>query len=125
MYLYSNKREMAKIKIYHNNSCSKSRATLELLKDQNLDLEIQEYLTNIPSRSELKEILAMLNFKPMDLLRKNETLFKEKFSQLELSDEKWIDILLENPILIERPIVIKDGKAVIGRPIKQVIDLIK
>src|SRR5690606_32219035 len=103
----------------------KSRATLELLKGQNLDLEIQEYLTDIPSRSELKKILAMLNFKPMHLLRKNETLFKEKFSQLELSDEQWIDILLENPILIERPIVIKDGKAVIGRPIKQVIDLIK
>lgn len=112
------------IKIYHNNMCSKSRAALNLLKDNNEEIEIQEYLKEVPTKSELKEILKMLQMKPLELIRKNETLFKENYKDKNLSDEEWIDIMLENPVLIERPIVIKDGKAAIGRPIEKIIELL-
>ncbi|VTQ00568.1 arsenate reductase (glutaredoxin) [Sphingobacterium daejeonense] len=113
------------IKIYHNNSCSKSRAAFELLKDKNLEFEIHEYLKNVPSKEELKEIIVLLNIKPFDLMRKNQSSFKEKYNQMILTDEEWIDVMLENPILIERPIVIKDGQAAIGRPIENIINLLK
>ena len=113
------------IKIYHNNSCSKSRAAFELLKENNLEFEIHEYLKNVPSKEELKEIIVLLNIKPFDLIRKNESIFKEKYNQMILTDEEWIDVMLENPILIERPIVIKDGQAAIGRPIENIINLLK
>ena len=112
------------IKIYHNNMCSKSRAALNLLKDNNEEIEIQEYLKEVPIKSELKEILKMLQMKPLELIRKNETLFKENYKDKNLSDEEWIDIMLENPVLIERPIVVKDGKAAIGRPIEKIIELL-
>jgi len=112
------------IKIYHNNMCSKSRAALNLLKDNNEEVEIQEYLKEVPTKSELKEILKMLQMKPLELIRKNETLFKENYKDKNLSDEEWIDIMLENPVLIERPIVVKDGKAAIGRPIEKIIELL-
>ena len=113
------------IKIYHNNSCSKSRAAFELLKEKNLEFEIHEYLKNVPSKEELKEIIVLLNIKPFDLIRKNESIFKEKYNQIILTDEEWIDVMLKNPILIERPIVIKDGQAAIGRPIENIINLLK
>ena len=112
------------IKIYHNNMCSKSRAALNLLKDNNEEIEVQEYLKVVPTKSELKEILKMLQMKPLELIRKNETLFKENYKDKNLSDEEWIDIMLENPVLIERPIVVKDGKAAIGRPIEKIIELL-
>ena len=112
------------IKIYHNNMCSKSRAALNLLKDNNEEIEIQEYLKEVPTKSELKEILKMLQMKPLELMRKTETLFKENYKDKNLSDEEWIDIMLENPVLIERPIVVKDGKAAIGRPIEKIIELL-
>ncbi len=112
------------IKIYHNNMCSKSRAALNLLKDNNEEVEIQEYLKEVPTKSELKEILKMLQMKPLELIRKNETLFKENYKDKNLSDEEWIDIMLENPVLIERTIVVKDGKAAIGRPIEKIIELL-
>lgn len=105
--------------------CSKSRAALNLLKDNNEEIEIQEYLKEVPSKAELKEILKMLQMKPLDLIRKNETIFKENYKDKNLSDEEWIDIMLENPVLIERPIVVKDGKAAIGRPIEKIIELLK
>lgn len=113
------------IKIYHNNMCSKSRAALNLLKDNNEEIEIQEYLKEVPSKVELKEILKMLQMKPLELIRKNETIFKENYKDQNLTDEEWIDIMLENPVLIERPIVVKDGKAAIGRPIEKIIELLK
>ncbi|MGG5905247.1 ArsC/Spx/MgsR family protein, partial [Sphingobacterium daejeonense] len=97
----------------------------ELLKDKNLEFEIHEYLKNVPSKEELKEIIVLLKIKPFDLIRKNESLFKDKYNQMILTDEEWIDVMLENPILIERPIVIKDGQAAIGRPIENIINLLK
>lgn len=113
------------IKIYHNNMCSKSRATLSLLQEGQEEIEVQEYLKQVPSKAELKEILKMLQMKPLDLIRKNEAIFKENYKDKNLSDEEWIDILLANPVLIERPIVVKDGKAAIGRPIEKIIELLK
>ncbi|WP_313189115.1 arsenate reductase (glutaredoxin) [Sphingobacterium sp.] len=113
------------IKIYHNNMCSKSRATLRLLQEGREEIEVQEYLKQVPSKAELKEILKMLQMKPLDLIRKNEVIFKENYKDKNLSDEEWIDIMLANPVLIERPIVVKDGKAAIGRPIEKIIELLK
>ncbi|MGX1753475.1 arsenate reductase (glutaredoxin) [Sphingobacterium sp. NPDC055346] len=113
------------IKIYHNNMCSKSRATLNLLQEGQEEIKIQEYLKQVPSKAELKEILSMLKMKPLDLIRKNEVIFKKNYKDKNLSDEEWIDIMLANPVLIERPIVVKDGKAAIGRPIEKIIELLK
>ena len=110
--------------IYHNTRCSKSREALELLKENNCEIQIRDYLNIPPSKKELKEILSLLNCKPLDIVRKNETLFVEEYKGKTITDAKWIDILSKNPILIERPIVIDGDKAVIGRPPKLVIDLI-
>ncbi|MBB2950348.1 Arsenate reductase [compost metagenome] len=112
------------IKIYHNKLCSKSCAVLDLLKSKDVDLSIREYLQDVPSKDELLELVTLLQLKPLELIRRNESIFQEKFKNLVLSDEEWISVMLEYPILIERPIVLKDGKAVIGRPIDKVITLI-
>ncbi|WP_343560281.1 arsenate reductase (glutaredoxin) [Sphingobacterium sp.] len=111
------------IKIYHNNQCSKSCAALDFLQEHAADLQVQEYLEEVPSKAELIEILSQLGLKPLALIRKNEALFLEKFQHLQLTDEEWVEVMLQNPILIERPIVVKDGKAVIGRPLERVIEL--
>ena len=111
--------------IFHNTRCSKSREALELLKENNCEIEIRDYLNIPPSKKEIKEILSMLNCKPIDIVRKTEALFIEKYKNEKITDAKWIEILSKNPILIERPIVIDGDKAVIGRPPKLVIDLIK
>lgn len=111
--------------IFHNTRCSKSREALELLKENNCEIEIRDYLNIPPTKKEIKEILSMLNCKPIDIVRKNETLFIEEYKGKNITDAKWIEILSKHPILIERPIVIDGDKAVIGRPPKLVIDLIK
>lgn len=113
-----------KTRIYHNPRCSKSRETLALLKEANEDIEIIEYLNEIPSKSELKTILTQLGIKPEQLLRKAEPVFKEHFKGKTLTDEEWINAMVTYPKLIERPIVIKDGKAALGRPPSQVLDIL-
>ena len=112
------------MKIYHNPRCSKSRQTLQLLQDKGVEAEIVEYLKNIPTAEELKIILAKLNLKPTQILRKGEAVYKEKFKTSNFTDEEWIDVMIEYPKLIERPIVIRDNKAVLGRPPENVLDLI-
>jgi len=111
--------------IFHNTRCSKSREALDLLEKGNCEIEIRDYLNLPPSKEELKEILAMLKCKPIDIVRKNEPLYLEKYDGKKITDAKWLEILNKNPILIERPIVIDGEKAVVGRPPKLVIDLIK
>lgn len=111
------------MKIYHNPRCSKSRETLQLIKDAGKDVEIIEYLNNIPSKEELEMLLMKLNLSPIDIVRKGETVYKEKFKGKDFSNEEWIQIMIENPKLIERPIVIRGNKAVLGRPPKNVIEL--
>jgi arsenate reductase len=104
-------------RIYHNPRCSKSRETLALLNDANVEAEIIEYLKTPPSREELVEILAMLDMKPRELMRTHEAEYKDNnLDDESLSDDALIDAMLRFPKLIERPIVIKDGKAIIGRP---------
>ncbi len=112
------------VKIYHNTNCSKSCAALELLLKNGNTPEVVHYLEEIPTREELRLLLQLLRLKPLDLIRTKEPLFQENFSHLTLSDEEWLDILLTHPILIERPIIIKGDKAVIGRPIERIFEII-
>ncbi|MEQ8908224.1 MAG: arsenate reductase (glutaredoxin) [Vicingaceae bacterium] len=111
------------MKIYHNPRCTKSRETLAILKEEGQDFEIVEYLKEVPSKEELNQLLAKLNMKPEELLRKGEKVFKEKFKGKQFGDEEWVQIMIENPKLIERPIVVKGNKAVIGRPPETVKEL--
>jgi arsenate reductase len=112
------------MKIYHNPRCSKSRQTLQLIKDAGVDVEIVEYLKAIPNKEELEMILMKLNLKPTDIIRKGEAIYKEKFKNSEFNDDEWIKVMIEYPKLIERPIVVKGNKAVLGRPPENVLDLI-
>lgn len=112
------------MKIYHNPRCRKSRESLELLQDKGVDPEIILYLQTPPSKQELKEIISKLGIKPVQLIRKGESIFKEKFKGKELTDAQWIDAMVNYPKLIERPIVIDGNKAVIGRPPVNVLQLV-
>jgi len=115
---------MTKIKIYHNPRCSKSRIGLRILQDAKVDFEIVKYLEQIPSKKELKEIIKKLGIKPIALIRKGEKIWKENYKGKELTDDELIKAMVENPKLIERPIVIKGNKAVIGRPSENISNLI-
>lgn len=112
------------MKIYHNPRCSKSRDSYNLLNEKGFDFETVEYLKTPLTREELKDILAKLNIPAKDLIRKGENDFKDNFVGKELTEDQWIDAMLTYPKLIERPIIVKGDKAVIGRPIEKVIDLI-
>lgn len=110
--------------IYHNPRCSKSREALALLQDNKYEVEIRDYLKEPPSKKELEELLKKLKCKPLDIIRKKETLFIEKFADKKLSDAKWIEVIIKNPILIERPIVINGKQAIIGRPPELVLSIV-
>jgi arsenate reductase len=88
------------------------------------DYELVEYLVKVPSEKEIKEILKMLGMKAEDLVRKKEKLYKEKYEGKKISNAEWIKILHKNPILIERPIVVKGGKAIIGRPVEKILEIL-
>lgn len=113
------------MKIYHNEQCSKSIATLELIQQHGITPQVVEYLKFTPNKDELKSLLAMLNLKPLQLIRTQEPLFQQNFINLSLTDEQWIDMMIQYPELIERPIVVKDGKAIIARPVEKVLELLK
>jgi len=113
------------IKIYHNPRCSKSRQTLQLLEEKGVNPEIVEYLKNAPSKAELETVLSLLNLAPRDLMRKGEAVYKEQnLADESLSSDQLVAAMLENPILIERPIVLANGKAAIGRPPESVLDIL-
>ncbi|MCX2742297.1 arsenate reductase (glutaredoxin) [Mangrovivirga sp. M17] len=112
------------MKIYHNPRCAKSRDTLKIIKEKGVEPEIVEYLKETPSKEELKEVINMLGVSPQEIIRKGEADYKENFKGKDLSDEEWIDAMVEYPKLIERPIVIKGDKAVIGRPPENVNELL-
>ena len=105
-----------RIEIYHNARCSKSRCALDILNTSGAELVIRDYIKTPPSKKELKDIIAKLGIKPFELVRKKETVFLEKFKDKKFTDAEWITILVENPILIERPIVIDGYGAIIARP---------
>lgn len=112
------------MKIFHNPRCSKSRQGLEILNNANQSFEIVDYQKNPPTVKELKEIIKMLGVSPIQLVRKNEAIWKENFKGKELSDEEIINAMSKYPKLIERPIVIKGNKAVIGRPPEKIKELL-
>ena len=113
------------MKIYHNSRCSKSRNSYNLLKERGVDFETVEYLKTPLTKEELKDLLVKLDIPAKELIRKGEAAFKENFKGKELSEEEWIAAMLQFPKLIERPIIVKGDKAVIGRPIEKVIDLLE
>jgi len=112
------------IKIYHNPRCSKSRQGLEIVENSAKEFEVVKYLDNIPSEGELKDIINLLGISPIQLVRKNEQIWKDNFKGKELSDTEIIKAMVENPKLIERPIVINGNKAVIGRPPETIKEII-
>jgi len=114
-----------KVKIYHNSRCSKSRQTLDILKSKNCDIEIIEYLKTPMALKELKSVLNKLNYEQRDLIRKGEDIYKkENLSNTSLSNDFLMEKMILNPILIERPIVVFNDKAVIGRPPEKVLEII-
>ncbi len=112
---------MSKIIIYHNNRCGKSRGALEILQASGLEFEIRNYLQDPLNITELRALLKKLKLQPSQLVRKNEDLYKEQYKDKEITETEWLTILKKNPILIERPIVEKDKKAIIARPPEAVI----
>ena len=111
--------------IYHNPICSKSRQTLELLGEKNITPTIIEYLKNPPTAEKLKGILSQLGIAPRDLMRKKEDAYEELgLANPSLSDKDLIGFMIEHPILIERPIVVANGKAALGRPPEQVLNIL-
>lgn len=113
------------MKIYHNPRCSKSRQALAILQDSKVEFEVIEYLTNPPTETELSEIVAKLGIAARDLIRQKEEEFKQLgVKQDVLSHDSAITLMVNEPKLIERPIVVTDEKAVIGRPPENVFDLL-
>lgn len=104
------------MKIYHNPRCGKSREGLAILQESKLPFEIINYLETPLSKEDLSEIIKLLGIPPIDLVRTNETIWKENYKGKNLSDSEIITAMVKNPKLIERPIVINNGNAVIGRP---------
>jgi|SRR4051794_28505489 arsenate reductase len=107
---------MSAITIYHNPRCSKSRATLELVERHGDDFKVIEYLETPPTAKELESLLAKLGIEPEQLVRKGEDVYKHKYAGKTLTRAQWIEAMVRDPILIERPIVVAGDRAVIGRP---------
>lgn len=112
------------IQMYHNPRCTKSRATLALLQERGLAPQVIEYLQHPPKGAELKTVLRKLGLKPEALVRKGEDLYKEKYAGKSLTDAQWIDAMVADPILIERPIVVVGERAAIGRPPENVLAIL-
>ena len=114
-----------KVQILHNPRCSKSRATLQILNDQGIDPEIILYQVTPPSTELLTDILAQLNMQPRELMRKGQSEYKQMgLDNMQLSDAELISAMIKAPILIERPIVLANGKAAIGRPPESVLNIL-
>ena len=108
------------ITIYHNPRCSKSRQGLALLEASGKDFKTITYLKELLTKEELTLIIEKLRLEPIDVIRKNEQIWKENYKGKSLSNEEIIEIMLENPRLIERPIVSNNDRAVIGRPTEKI-----
>ena len=111
------------LKIYHNNRCKKSRAGLQYLESKTKNFEVVEYLKSSITVEELTEILKKLNKKPLEMIRKQEAVYKSDYKGKELSDDEWIKAMVDNPKLIQRPIIVSDNKAVWGDPPENIDEL--
>jgi arsenate reductase len=112
------------IKIYHNNRCQKSRLGVKFLEKNKLDFEIINYLNDPLSMDEIKFLLKKLKIKPIDLIRKNELIWKTNYKNKKLSDEEIVMAMVDNPKLIERPIIVNGDKAIIGRPTEKISEVV-
>ncbi|PQB04515.1 arsenate reductase (glutaredoxin) [Aureitalea marina] len=110
--------------IYHNPRCRKSRETLTLLQENGEDPQIILYLEEVPSEGEIRQLLDQLGISPMELIRKQESDWKENFKGKELTDQEIILAMHQYPKLIERPVVVKKGKAALGRPPENVLKIL-
>lgn len=116
---------MQNIQIWHNPKCSKSRNALALLEEKGIEADIIKYLEKTPSKEQLKDVLKMLGIPAKELLRVGEDAYSELNLKDETDEEKIIDAMVSHPMLIERPIIIKNNKAVIARPIENLEELLK
>lgn len=112
------------ITLWHNPRCSKSRETLNLLETQGAEVSIRKYLEDTPSPAEIDDALKALDMRPIEMMRKGEKIFKELGLSAETDDAALKQAMVDHPILIERPIAFKDGRAVIGRPPHDVLKLL-
>ena len=112
------------LKIYHNSRCRKSRETLQIIQQRGLNPDIIQYLNDPPNKEELKNILEILNYKPIELVRTNEEVWKRNFKNKTLSENDVINAMIDYPKLIERPIIINKNKAVVGRPPENVLKIL-
>ncbi|WP_081210845.1 arsenate reductase (glutaredoxin) [Salegentibacter sediminis] len=112
------------ITIYHNTRCKKSREGLQKVEASGKEYKIREYLKDELSEEELKALLAKMNIAPIQLVRKNEKVWKENYKNKDLSDKELITVMAKNPKLIERPIVETEKEAVIGRPAEEIDKLL-
>ena len=116
---------MNDITIYHNPRCGKSRATLALLEERGVTPRIIEYLKTPPSAAELTSLVKQLGIEAGQLVRTGEDIYKARYAGKKLSASEWIEAMVRDPILIERPIVVKGNRAVLGRPPENVLQLLK
>jgi arsenate reductase len=113
------------VRIFYNPKCSKSRQAMDILKSKGVNISVIEYLNTPPGSAELNEVLNLLGIEPRDLMRKHEAPYKENnLDNPDLSRDQLIQAMIDNPVLIERPIVISGEKAIIGRPPEKVLDIL-
>lgn len=113
------------MRIYHNPRCSKSRNALQILEEHGITPEVVHYLDTPPTREELLALLDKLGIPASELVRKGEEVFKNEFAGREMSEEAWLNAMLAHPQLMERPIIVAGGRAVIGRPLENVLALLQ
>ena len=110
--------------IYHNSRCRKSREALKYLQDKEYDFKVRDYLKNLLSIEEIVELIESLKIKPIELVRKNEAIWKENFKNKDLDDNQIINALSKYPKLIERPIVTKGKSSIIARPVDKLLNFL-
>lgn len=113
-----------KVLVYHNARCSKSRCALDFLNEKGIEFDVVEYLKELLTKTELTEIIQKLGIRPEELIRKGEEEYKTLYKGKNLSDSEWIDAMLAHPKLIERPIVLKNTKAVVARPTERILEVL-
>ena len=112
------------MKIYHNPRCKKSREGIKYLESKKINFEVIDYIKNNLSLEQIKNILKKLQLKPIELVRKSEAIWKEKYKGKDFTDDQLIEILSNEPKLIERPIIVSEKLAVIGRPAENIDKLL-
>jgi arsenate reductase (glutaredoxin) len=113
------------LQIFHNNRCGKSRNCLAMLEASGKEFEVVSYLTTPPTEDELRVVLQKLNLAPMELIRQKEKIWIEQFKGQDLTNEALLKIMVANPILIERPILVSEGKAIIARDETKIMEFLK